>query len=81
MLINTAKNVVTDTSSYIASLPWSQRAGALSGDMTVALNVAKEIPSLTKNLISTGNSFVEYASTQGIDVKKAEAEMSKAAGF
>ena len=81
MLINTAKNVVTDTGSYVSSLPWTQRASALTGDMTIALNVAKEIPSLSKNLITTGNSFVEYATAQGIDVKKAKSEMSKAAGF
>ena len=81
MLINTAKNVATDTSRYVSSLPWTQRANALSGDMTVAFNVAKEIPTLSKNLISTGNNFVEYATKQGIDVKKAKTEMSKAAGF
>lgn len=81
MLIKSAKDMVTDTGSYIAALPWSQKANALSGDLTAALNIAKEIPSLSANLISTGNSFVKYATSQGIDVSGAEKEMSKAAGF
>lgn len=81
MLISSAKDVVTNTGEYVASLPLAQKATALTGDLSVALNVAKEIPSLSKNLISTGGSFIEYATAQGIDVSAAQSEMSKAAGF
>lgn len=81
MLAKTASDVVTNTKSYLSSLPWTQRANALTGDMTVALNIAKEVPSLSKNLVTTGKSFVEYATAQGVDTTKAQKQMSSIAGF
>lgn len=82
VLVKSSADFAKNTKTYVSSLPWTQKASALTvGDLPVAVSVSKEVPSLAKDLVTTGKTFVELAKEQGIDTSKAQKQMSSIAGF
>lgn len=74
------KQFIQDSTKAISSAGLTEKA-ALLQDFSVATEVAKNVPTLAKDLVGTGKQFIDYATGLGVDTSAATKTMSSIAGF
>ena len=82
VLLNSAKNLVSSSKKAMSAdgvTPLDK--AAIAENMVIGSTVLTQVPSLTKDLVSAGKQFIQFAKSNGVDTKAAQKKMSNIAGF
>lgn len=79
-LAKEASNFISSTQHALGTASVIDKA-AIVDNLSVGTAVAQKTPSLSKDLVETGNKFISFAKSSGVNVTEAQKNMSQAAGF
>lgn len=79
-LAKESSNFISSTQHALDTASVIDKA-AIVDNLSVGTAVAQKAPSLSKDLVETGNKFISFAKSSGVDVTEAQKNMSQAAGF
>ena len=79
-LAKESTNFISTTQKVLETASVTDKA-AIINNLEVGTAIAKETPTLAKDLVDTGNKFISFAKSANVSTTEAQNNMSEAAGF